>query len=101
MCAPPVGYLGPKDELLTLSGRERCRATNLGHTDSDCQMARLPSSSYCMYHDKVQRGLLEPNIESYPVWPLPKNGYVLLVANEDECRYMEVVVQPVEERTAA
>jgi hypothetical protein len=35
------------------------------------------------------------------VWPLPKNGYVLLVANEDECRYMEVVVQPVEERTAA
>lgn len=74
-------------------------------------MTRRPDSAYCYYHDKLQRGLCGPHVapvsvemqtfnedtgarsvrsqrefvertDCYPVWPLPKRGYVLLAAHE-------------------
>jgi hypothetical protein len=74
-------------------------------------MQSVADSAYCYYHDKLQTGLCEPHIDTvivevqsynedtgkaqtrarrefvvrtdaYPVWPLPKKGYVLLSAHE-------------------
>lgn len=74
-------------------------------------MSSVDGSVYCYYHDKLQRGMCEPHIDakhvdhesfdentgkrtvrsetisvtrfdSYPVWPLPRKGYVLLTAHE-------------------
>jgi hypothetical protein len=74
-------------------------------------MPHVEGSAYCYYHDKLQRGLLEPHVDTkrveveefdqstgkrtvkvrvmsvtrtdcYPVYPLTPNGYVLLPAHE-------------------
>lgn len=55
--------------------RERCHA--IGLLRGDCEVHRHTDSLYCYYHDKVQRGLLEPTARVYPVFPLPAEGYVL------------------------
>lgn len=90
--------------LTVVPSSRRCAATNL--PKGDCQMQKLNDSAYCFYHDKLQRGVAEPHVDSvrvqvetfddhgkrrvrtetqsvvrtdcYPVWPLPKAGYVLL-----------------------
>ncbi len=42
-------------------------------------MKHIEGSAYCYYHDKLAKGLTEPEEpQSYPVWPLPKSGYVLI-----------------------
>lgn len=61
-----------------LPGSQRCSAIGLGHTRSACPHARWHDSAYCYYHKKLQSGLTEPDVESYPVWPLPTTGYRLL-----------------------
>lgn len=59
-----------------LKGKDRCRGVKLER--GDCPFARWPGSAYCYYHDKLFTGLTEPSAPVYPVWPLPKNGYVIL-----------------------
>ena len=88
-----------------VAGQNRCLATNL--LRGDCPMHRRPDSSYCYYHQKLAKGLLEPHISTvrvereefdqrtgrrivrnrivaqtrvdcYPVYPLPTEGYILL-----------------------
>lgn len=58
----------------------RCHALGLGlgSKKGDCVQFRVDGSYYCYYHDKVQRGVLEPEHHLYPVWPLPSKGYVLM-----------------------
>lgn len=61
----------------------------------DCTERHLEGSAYCYYHTKVQQELVtyfEANMSRgltqvagshyYLVWPLPKNGYVLLYQEE-------------------
>lgn len=60
---------------ITRKGEDRCGA--IGLVAGDCREWRLPDSTYCRYHDKLQRGLTEPTADIYPVWPLPEEGYVL------------------------
>lgn len=57
------------DLLGGYKGSHRCNALALYR--GDCPQQREPGSIYCYYHDKVQRGLLEPFVNAYPVWPLP------------------------------
>lgn len=59
-----------------LKGEDRCGAIFL--LRGDCRERRRSDSAYCMYHDKLQKGLTEPTAKVYPVWPLPEKGYVLL-----------------------
>lgn len=61
-------------------GNKRCLATNLER--SDCPHARTLTSSYCYYHEKLQKGLTEPSADAYPVWPLPPHGYVVVEEKE-------------------
>jgi hypothetical protein len=58
-------------------GIRRCSA--LGLERGDCQQERMEGSAYCYYHDKVQEGLTLPTADVYPVWPLPRTGYRLVV----------------------
>lgn len=58
-------------------GEDRCRAIGLAAATSDCRMMRELDSAYCYYHSKLARGLMEPDAPLYPVWPLPRHGYVL------------------------
>lgn len=40
----------------------------------------MAGKPYCYYHSKMQQGLIEPEVrDSYPVFPLPKAGYVILI----------------------
>lgn len=64
----------------TIPGPNRCHAINLPR--GDCEQQREPNSAYCFYHDKLQRDLTEPTAMTYPVWPLPKSGYILLEEQE-------------------
>lgn len=84
---PPLTY----DEWgSSVPSRARCHA--IGLEKGDCRQARTPDSLYCYYHDKLQRGVLDPSVPTpedlavgdnrpgmalYPVWPLPAGGYVL------------------------
>lgn len=63
-----------------VKGEMRCSA--LGLPRGDCEQERLPHSAYCFYHDKLQQELTEPTAMTYPVWPLPKAGYILLDEQE-------------------
>lgn len=81
-----------------LGKRERthvCSAAGL--LVGDCTEHCIEEAAYCYYHDKVERGLVTyfeanmsrgltevPPTHFYPVWPLPKSGYVLLYSEEDE-----------------
>lgn len=56
-------------------GAKRCLAVGLER--GDCPHIRTFTSSYCYYHEKLQRGLTEPTADAYPVWPLPPLGYVV------------------------
>ena len=74
-------------------GHRRCSVQGL--LLGDCEMEKVDGSAYCYYHDKVQRDLITEFREKnsglgwvdvnprawYPVWPLPREGYVLLVEN--------------------
>lgn len=63
----------------SVPGHRRCLAIGLGLTEkSDCCQERWDGSVYCYYHTKVRTGLLEAESHLYPVWPLPRTGYVLL-----------------------
>lgn len=61
---------------ITRKGEDRCGV--IGLPAGPCRGAHVPGSAYCFYHDKLQKGLTEPTAQTYPVWPLPLNGYVLL-----------------------
>ncbi len=58
-------------------GAQRCAVSGL--LRGPCRMKHIEGSAYCYYHDKLAKGLTEPEEpQSYPVWPLPKSGYVLI-----------------------
>lgn len=57
-----------------LRGDQRCGV--LGLPLGDCEQEHIPGSAYCFYHDKLQKGLTEATARTYPVWPLPLNGYL-------------------------
>lgn len=70
-----------------IPGDWRCRAVGL--TYGDCHQQRKTGSAYCYYHDKVQRGAITEHADYpegrpvsprtlYPVYPLPRDGYILL-----------------------
>lgn len=79
-----------------LTKRERtsdCAAVGL--LLGDCSGSSIEDSAYCFYHTKVEQELItyfEANTEHglaqvapqhyYPVFPLPKAGYVLLYEEE-------------------
>lgn len=56
-------------------GPERCGAVYLPL--GDCREPVANDSSFCYYHDKLQRELTEPTADTYPVWPMPRHGYVV------------------------
>jgi hypothetical protein len=58
----------------TIKGSLRCHA--IGLPRGDCEQESWRGSAYCLYHDKLQRGLTTPTAETYPAWPLPLSGYV-------------------------
>ena len=62
-------YYGP------VTSGQRCHATDL--LLGDCKQHAPRGSDYCYYHEKLRVNLLEPSAALYPVWPLPKGGYVL------------------------
>lgn len=69
--------IGNGGVVLTIPARHRCGALGLGR--GDCKMDRLDTSRYCFYHDKIQRGVIEPEESDwYPVLPLPRLGYTLV-----------------------
>ena len=64
-----------------VKGERRCSA--LGLPRGDCEQERVPNSAYCFYHDKLQRELTTPTAMTYPVWPLPLNGYLFLDESQE------------------
>lgn len=71
-------------------GSWRCNA--IGLPKGDCTQYHLADSRYCYYHQKVQDQTIQDFYatnssgapvevsprQSYPVYPLPKSGYILL-----------------------
>ena len=60
----------------TRSGKDRCGVVGLMR--GDCPQPRWKKNPLCYYHMKLARSLMDPSAELYPVWPIPKTGYVLL-----------------------
>ena len=56
-----------------IPGRIRCGAHGL--LRGGCYMERGRDSVYCYYHEKVALGLLDHDVATYPVFPLPVHGY--------------------------
>lgn len=59
-----------------IKGKDRCHV--IGLPSGPCRQYRWRDSVYCMYHEKLRAGLTTPTADTYPVWPLPDSGYVLL-----------------------
>ncbi len=71
------------DEQLSLGrlpGPQRCGAIGIGTVlpgAHDCRQVAW-GSTYCYYHEKLRKGLMEPSAPVYVVWPLPPEGYFLV-----------------------
>jgi len=63
---------------LTFHSNRGCHAQGL--VRGDCPHPAEVNGLYCYYHEKVARGLVEPEIQqSYPVYPLPTFAWKLRI----------------------